>query len=460
MNAYVEALTGVSPTAVIVLAEVTLILLAALLVQPLIRRFAAARHALLLLALLTVGLCPAIVIIAGYADLPVLIPARDSLTQVWIHHREATAAVTHDARGTPLNSFPAAALLLSVWVAGAAVSIFRTFRCWQTARQIRKDGQPVTDDRIARALDHITTTFRRPVPAVLASERVEVPVVAGCWDPVVLLPASLLTRLDDSELLQVLVHECAHVFRRDMLVEVYQRFLTAILWFHPLVHAANRLLDGAREELCDIHVIRVASPVEYSRTLLAIAESLVPSPDGLLSPTLVRSTTNLENRVAKLLHPKRCVMTNLKSATLAIIAASLIGGVLLLSAVAVPPPLQDQPNNPSLSHTVKLTPQAIDRNGDMITVETVRGPSETLSPGNTYEVSGTYRLVSRDKATLAAWVSANSSRDARRLPIPGESIAVTKGEGHFSLLFRMVPGRPHVSFYPFGGGQSLLSAYF
>jgi|GEM_PF-4412251 len=70
MNPLIEAAVRVSPAIVVILAEATLVLLAAILVQPFLRRLPATRHALLLLALITVGLSPVIVLVARHAGLP------------------------------------------------------------------------------------------------------------------------------------------------------------------------------------------------------------------------------------------------------------------------------------------------------------------------------------------------------------------------------------------------------
>jgi beta-lactamase regulating signal transducer with metallopeptidase domain len=491
MSATVEAMVRVSPTAVIVVVEATLILLAAILVQPFLRRFPAARHALLLLALITVGVSPVVVLVARHAGLPAMIPDRDLPIQILIHQPETVAATQGVETAVPAP-FPLSALLLCVWMAGAIFGIVRLILGWQRTRGIRRAAQPVSGNGIARTLDRVATVFDRLAPPVLASESVGVPMAGGCNHPTVLLPASLLPRLGDPELLQVLVHECAHVFRRDTLVKVYQQILSAVLWFHPLVHIANRLLDNAREDVCDNYVLRVAAPDEYSRTLLAIAESFVALPGGLLAPTLIRSAGNLEDRVARLLHPRRCVMTRVKSSTAAIIAATFIGCVLALSSMAASPAGENTANHPSLPYVVTpgpgATSHAADSQGDSIAIESVRGTANKLSVGNTYEVSGTYRLVSHDKALLAIWVTGGSiygspkpimvrdekgqqyrlapvNPNDRHRPLPDQHQVVSKGEGHFTLRFHLWgPGGPHVSFYPYRAGEangsSFASVYF
>jgi len=187
-----------------------------------------------------------------------------------------------------------------------------------------------------------------------------------------------------------------------------------------------------------------------------------------------RSRGTPGGRIVALLHPRRCIMTNLKSMTVAVL---LVGGVLALSAVATP---QGEFATTSLPHVVRVgaPPQAKDVQGDTITVEKVRGTSSTLRPGSTYEVSGTYKLVSRDEALLAVWVTGVSRNrpvivrgryaptlltnlnDLHR-PLPDQQEIVSKGEGSFTLRFHLWgAGDPHVSFCPYEGGGSFLSTYF
>ena len=46
------------------------------------------------------------------------------------------------------------------------------------------------------------------------------------------------------------------------------------------------------------------------------------------------------------------------------------------------------------------------QDGDKITILEVSGTADTMSPGNTYRIKGTYTLASHDRATLAAYTTA------------------------------------------------------
>jgi hypothetical protein len=277
----------------------------------------------------------------------------------------------------------------------------------------------------------------------------------GYLQPVVLLPSSLMAHLDDQQLLQVLVHECAHALRRDALVALFQRVLVAVLWFHPLVYVVNRLLDHVREEICDNYVLHTASAKDYAQTLLTVAESL-SQPNRWFAPALIQ-TAKLENRIAGLLNSRRCIMTTLTPKKVAAIAMCFVGSVIVLSCFAGTPAVQQDSND--FSHVVNLAKSST---GDLITITEVRGPSDTLSVGNTYEVRGTYKLVSQDKATLAIYVTTDARQPHESHPnLPRQKMMVEKGEGSFTLQFHMWhEGLPHVSFYPLKNGSGFATRYF
>lgn len=156
-------------------------------------------------------------------------------------------------------------------------------------------------------------------------------------------------------------------------------------------------------------------------------------------------------------------MIRLTSKNITTIAAAFIGGALILSCLAASPARQEFLG--ALPYNVKLGNVSL-QSGDQISIEEVRGTSDTLSAGNTYEVKGTYKLASCDQAVLAinVTVDVNAARSLSgesHPPLAEQKITVEKGEGRFTLRFHMWrDGNPHVSFYPAKGGESFASTYF
>jgi hypothetical protein len=135
-----------------------------------------------------------------------------------------------------------------------------------------------------------------------------------------------------------------------------------------------------------------------------------------------------------------------------------------LMAAALPLDCQNKSSN-DFSHIVKLN-KNWSTSGDSITIDEVRGPSDKWIAGSTYEVRGTYKLTSRDKATLGAFV-ATSGPHSEGPASPEQIMDVSRGEGKFRLRFQLsrtdcpigVSCGPHLSFYPVPGGNSFLDAF-
>jgi hypothetical protein len=156
-------------------------------------------------------------------------------------------------------------------------------------------------------------------------------------------------------------------------------------------------------------------------------------------------------------------MTKPASKTLALIATGFLGGTFILCGFAA----QTKPNhelrsNSPLSHEVRFATSNTDfKTGDTITISDVRGTSSKLSAGNIYQVTGTYKLVSKDRATLAAFVTTRGKQGESTPAMHTQMMKVGKGEGRFTLIFYMWQnGDPHVSFYPYAGGNSFAGIYF
>jgi beta-lactamase regulating signal transducer with metallopeptidase domain len=83
------------------------------------------------------------------------------------------------------------------------------------------------------------------------SESCVTPLVVGHWRPTILLPSTVLERLDDAELESVLAHELVHLRRRDSWVRLATAVARTLYFFHPVAWWLGRELDRLREDACD-----------------------------------------------------------------------------------------------------------------------------------------------------------------------------------------------------------------
>ena len=61
------------------------------------------------------------------------------------------------------------------------------------------------------------------------------PVVVGVMKPAILIPASMMSSFSQVQLEAIVSHELAHVRRFDLLVNIIQRLIETVLFFHPAV---------------------------------------------------------------------------------------------------------------------------------------------------------------------------------------------------------------------------------
>jgi TonB family protein len=146
--------------------------------------------------------------------------------------------------------------LTVVWLAGCAALVAVWLgRRREFLRSVR-GGTEAWAGREFEALGRARARLglRREVLLVLCDARTE----PGVWRtrrPVLLLPSEVASQLDDEELEAVLMHELAHVERRDNLFGNLQTALACVLWFNPAVWLVGGRLFAERESACDERVV-------------------------------------------------------------------------------------------------------------------------------------------------------------------------------------------------------------
>nr|WP_241022067.1 M56 family metallopeptidase [Burkholderia sp. Ac-20353] len=111
------------------------------------------------------------------------------------------------------------------------------------------------------------------------------PLTVGWWRPLVLVPAGLLTGMPPDLLDALLAHEVAHIRRFDYLINLLQRAVEALLFYHPAVWWLSRRMRIERELVAD-HL--AATLIEDPRRLALALEQLstlqaADAPDSLVA---------------------------------------------------------------------------------------------------------------------------------------------------------------------------------
>jgi beta-lactamase regulating signal transducer with metallopeptidase domain len=169
----------------------------------------------------------------------------------------------------------------AVWLAGTATLLVAG--AWRHRRErsrVLRTSLPADADARAEVARAAMAIGLRRAPEARIVDRLDEAAVFGVRRPVVLLPAPLLEG-DRSALHHVLLHECAHLRRRDPLRALLAFVVAALAWPHPLAWLARHRLAGLAEIGCDDLVARTLGDggATYRRTLADVARRLLGDPN-------------------------------------------------------------------------------------------------------------------------------------------------------------------------------------
>lgn len=105
------------------------------------------------------------------------------------------------------------------------------------------------------------------------SKIAKVPCVIGHLKPVILLPTAVLLHMSQQQIEAVLLHELAHVRRRDFLVGLLQALLKTLFFFNPFLYWISHQIDKEREYACDDIALAITKdPLLFANTLKEFAD--------------------------------------------------------------------------------------------------------------------------------------------------------------------------------------------
>ncbi len=140
---------------------------------------------------------------------------------------------------------------LMIWMAGVLLLAVRLSLSWRQVRRLRRGCRVIPTDLAARATVLGRRLGLRFHPRVCVSQKIREAIVVGLWRPLVLLPASWLTEMTPEVLEAVIAHELAHVRRLDLWVNLLQRLMETLLFYHPAVWWLSRRVSLHREMCAD-----------------------------------------------------------------------------------------------------------------------------------------------------------------------------------------------------------------
>lgn len=258
-------------------------------------------------------------------------------------------------------------LLPLVYAAGLAA-----FLAWLAIGHValallRRRAREVEDPEWSTLLAELCRDLgvRAPV-RLLADSGSAMPMTWGTFRPSILLPDEARGWSAERRRF-VLLHELAHIRRRDPLTQTISFVACAFYWFHPLVWLMAARQRKEQEHACDDLVLsRLGRPRSYAQNLLDLAGSIERRPLLARASVAMAGRSEIEARLLAIvdrLRNRRPPKPGLVAATAAMMASLTI----LLAAAN---PVRAAPGaGPAEAAPADSKPARIDRHGDVIVVQ-------------------------------------------------------------------------------------------
>jgi TonB family protein len=282
--------------------KATIVLLAAHVIIPLLkRRSAAERHAVWTAVLATAALLPLLTWL-----LPSWEPGwAQRAAESWPVFESRSAGdnagdIVVRATGVEPGDWTIARVLPWFWIAGSVLLCAAFSR--QALRLQRLTGTGGTAPARHRAIaSTVADSLSLPPPSLIYSDRVRIPLAWGIRRARILLPTASHD-WPDQRVWAVCAHEMAHITRGDWIAHLAAEFACRVFWFNPLFWMARTRMSRESERAADDIVIGLgARGTDYASHLIAIVRAS-QTDDGFAATVAIARRSGLEHRIAALVN--------------------------------------------------------------------------------------------------------------------------------------------------------------
>ncbi len=256
--------------------------------------------------------------------------------------RPATDAAIGDEPGTSVVALPTAwwtsGLLVTIaWAMWTCVALGRVAWSAIALGRMRRNCRSFPADVEAGLASWTSVRALGRHARLMLSDDVGSAAVLGYFRPVIAVAPPVVANLANGDLDRIVIHEWAHVRRRDDLAQALQAALQIAAGWHPAVWWLDQRLHLEREMACDETVVDVTGSAKtYAACLTRLAALRVQQRSPV--PALAAlSASTLRPRIVRLLAPRRASNRGVSAGAYVMLCglATFVGGFQFIGVEAV-----------------------------------------------------------------------------------------------------------------------------
>lgn len=328
--------------------------------------------------------------------------------------------------GLEIPSGPWPLLALALWAAVFAGQLGRIAWSYRHLRGIKRRARRA-DPETRRDFDvwMLACGVHRPAQLLISREIVS-PMALGFRTPAVILPEGLLPEFQDNELDHVLLHELAHIARRDDWSNLAARIGWAFLALHPAAAWVLRQIEREREIACDDWVVTATGEARpYAASLARLFEICFTRRRALLATGMAERASLLGDRIEMLLRRQREFTSRVSLVRVAVCAAVL---VVLLAAGSQAPQWISFAQDQAIEPAVPLTPPELPAAPTPVAV-----PASPTSPSPDAAPAPPALAAAPQRSPAPAASQQNASPTPPAIPRNGSFLAALVAAGYGDL---------------------------
>lgn len=310
-----------------------------------------------------------------------------------------------------------AVLLCLVWLGGAVIVLGWMLLGMVSVGLLGRVAHLVVDEEWLDAAEQAREELGiRRVVRLVQSGRRAMPMVWGLVRARLLIPSEALSWPVDWRRV-ALLHEMAHILRRDCLWQIVAQLACAAYWFHPLVWLARRAMQIESEQACDDIVLQAGSRAsDYAEHLLRIASGLRTGRISGAAAIAMARPSRLEGRLMAILDAGR------QRRAMTWMAAAM--AITLVTGVVVPVAMLKAGAEISTGSDRGTSPTGVGFGADKMSAAVPGKPFvANLSSGGTVELAGICYYPSAGKA----WWRPDGSPGMEKFITSGRPVGIQTG---------------------------------